>query len=141
MKRKRAPSRYSEWTEALSFRLTAEHALFLSRGVLKEKDLSAALFTRISDYTVNSFNSAAAALAAAEGADVEFALHTFNALFARLFFFRGLPFIAQRDERALVRSLTTAASEIAERYSAEGWETDVLFEAGRLKRMIEAETK
>lgn len=135
MTKRASPKRYAEWTALLQGPLSDETALLLRQGSLKEKELSTALFNRISDYVVEEFNRAAAAVQAESG-EIIFALKGFSAVLSRLLFFTQLGFIREEHRTALYNSLQTATGElirnVMERFTPQ--DANVLFELNVLRR-------
>ena len=135
------PVHYSEWVEALKQPLTYGNALYMQGGKLKESELSTELTRRIADYVVNTFNAQAEWVRNAPDGDVVFAVSRFNAEFRKLFFFRTLSFIAEKDKRAIAASVTAAAENLAVYLTEKFGDTDpeILFVRNDLRRKIRTE--
>lgn len=129
------PRNYREWTEALSRPLTALNAQYLRNGELKEKELRASLFNRISDYVVEEFNRSAAAVREAEPEELVFRLEGLCTKLRLCLFFRELGFLAPAHREALVASLSRAAEEFVS-VGEETQNADVSFALRELGQII-----
>lgn len=136
------PKHYADWLEALKQPLTYEHALYLQGGKLKEREHARALAQRIADYVVDTFNAQAERVRTCSPEDIVFAIRHFIAEFRKLFFFRPLSFMAEKDKKAIVRSVTDAATDLSVFLTEKFGETDpeILFVRNDLRRTIKTET-
>lgn len=136
------PTRYAEWIEALKEPLTYGNALYMSGGKLKESDFADALFRKIADYVVDTFNAQAEWVRKAAPEDAAFAIIRFNAEFRKLFFYRSLPFIKEKHAKELTRSIADAAQALTVFITESFGETDteILFARNELRRRIRTET-
>ncbi len=134
---RKGPVHYIDWTEALSHPLDAENYTYLKCGKLKEKELTASLFNRISDYVVEEFNRGAEAVKRAERGELIYVLVAFTAKLARLFFYQGLSFFEEKHKDALTCSVKDALNELIRALSARDSEpdADLLYEICILKRL------
>ena len=136
-RRKKGPRTYAEWDAALSAALSFEHAEYLSRGTLGEKELYASLFNRISDYVTGRFNESVTTLdREVAGTEAVFLMREFEAKLGLMAFYRKLDFVKDRDSGALAASLGEAVESVAAglktRYGAE--DPDIKYEVGALLR-------
>ena len=134
------PSAYSDWVEALSAPLTYENVAYLKCGKLKEKRLTKALFNRISDRVVDTYNRNAEAVKAADYPEIIFSLRRFTAELSLLLFFQELDFLAEADRRALTQSLADATLQLIkaiwEKFNTQN--ADLIYELNALRRKIGA---
>ncbi|MCI9032259.1 MAG: hypothetical protein HFK09_07085 [Clostridia bacterium] len=145
MRRKRkGPARYEEWNAVLSRRLDYESAEILSCGSLKEKELYAPLFNRISDFVTDDFNKSRLSLdVEMSGTERVYALRKFSSRLKLLMFFKKLGFLRKEDKAALTDSLEratkAAAAALKERYG--GDDPDLGHEICALESAFKTDTK
>ncbi len=143
-RKKKGPVRYEEWDAALSRPLDYETVAYLSCGTLKQKELYAALFNRISDFVTGDFNKSRVCLdMETDMTESVYVLRKFTSRIRLLTFYRKLDFIKDADKMALTSSLEAATKATVAALKARygGNDPDMGYEIYALEGAFRTDTK